>query len=227
MLSNPHAGTDLEAPWEQGFAAGFLPVDGDLSPPSPLTPEAQDAYSEGVQAGRLSIDGMRVPSVAPPEEPGTWEGLLFVGEHVGEHALLEYVKHQAVKQLGASAAAKFNLASGLFFLMSIAIFGPNRSEPFFDEAALLALRRAVEQISANGIADDNVELFLAACDLADHNLGIDDQFLRQGFWHGRVFLDFDSAKEEAIQHDHPGNTIVFRFQTASPGLVEAIELGTG
>jgi hypothetical protein len=103
MLSNPHVGTDLEAPWEQGFTGGFLAADRDLSPPSPLTPEAQDAYSEGVQAGRLSIDGMRVPPTTPPEEPGTWEGFLFVGEHVGEHVLLEYAKHQAVKQLGAAA----------------------------------------------------------------------------------------------------------------------------
>jgi hypothetical protein len=76
-----------------------------------------------------------------------------------------------------------------------------------------------------GIIDDNIELFMAACALPDHNLGNDDEFFRQGFWHGRVFLDFDSAKEEATQHDHPGDTIEFRFQTASPGLVEVIELG--
>jgi hypothetical protein len=67
MLSNPHAGTDLEAPWEQGFAAGFLPIDTGASPPSPLTLEAQQAYTEGLQAGRFSIGGMRVPPTPRPQ----------------------------------------------------------------------------------------------------------------------------------------------------------------
>src|SRR5713226_742136 len=106
MLSNPHAGTDLETPWEQGFAAGFLAADRDLSPPSPLTPEAQEAYSEGVQAGRFSINGMRVPPTRPPDTVGTWESLLeFGAEHVTEHVLLEYAKRQAVKKLGAEVAS--------------------------------------------------------------------------------------------------------------------------
>jgi hypothetical protein len=108
--------------------------------------------------------------------------------------------------------------------MSIAIFGPDRSEPFFDEAALRAFQRIRQQITDRGIADDNVELFLAACDLPNHDLGDTDEFLRQGFWHGRVFLDFESARSEAKAHGHPDDTIVFRFQTASPGLVEVIGL---
>jgi hypothetical protein len=140
--------------------------------------------------------------------------------------LIEIAKHQAVSKLGPAAAAKFNLAAGLFALLSIAVFGPDRSEPFFDEAALQALGRIVQQIAASGIADDNIELFMAACDLPDHNLGSDDEFFRQGFWHGRVFLDFDSARNEAIEHGHPDNTIVFRLQTASPGMVEIIDLST-
>jgi hypothetical protein len=131
--------------------------------------------------------------------------------------------HQAVKELGPQVASKFTLAGGLFFLMSVAIFGPDRSEPFFDEAALRALQRVARQIAELGIADDNLELFLAACDLPNHNFGDTDEFLRQGFWHGRVFLDFESARSEAEAHGHPDDTIVFRFQTASPGLVEVIK----
>jgi hypothetical protein len=225
MLSNPHAGTDLESPWEQGFAAGFLAADKDLSPPSPMTPEAQEAYSEAVQAGRFSINGMRVPATASPKEVGTWDSLIEFGvEHGLEHVLLELAKHNAKKVLGREVTGSSSLADAFLLVMSISIFGPDRSEPFFDEAAIRALERVTQQIAERGLADDNVELFLAACDLPDHNLGNADEFFRQGFWHGRVFLDFESAKSEAVAHDHPGDTIVFRFQTASPGLVEVIEL---
>jgi hypothetical protein len=197
-----------------------------------LTPEAQEAYSEGVQAGRFSINGMlgiRVPPTNPPAEVGTWESLFEFGvEHAVEHAALEFAKHQAIKTLSVESAAKmagqFRLAGPVIFVISVVIFGPDRSEPFFDEAALQALQRVTKQIAEQGVANDNVELFLAACDLADHALGSDDELLRQGFWHGRVFLDFESARSEATAHGHPGDTIVFRFQTASPGLVEMIEL---
>jgi hypothetical protein len=232
MISNPHAGTDLEAPWEQGFAAGFLAADQDLSPPSPLTPDAQAAYAEGVDAGRFSINGMlgiAVPATPPPPEVGTWESVFeFGAEHVATHVALEVAKHGASKVLSveraAAAASSFKLAGGLIFVISVAVFGPDRSEPFFDEAAARALERVAQQIAAGGVVSDNQELFLAACDRDDHNLGDEDEFLRQGFWHGRVFLDFDSANQEALDHAHPGNMVVFRFQTASPGVVEMIDL---
>ena len=232
MISNPHAGDDLESTWEEGFAAGFLAADRDLSPPSPLTPEAQEAYSQGAQAGRFSINGLlgiRVPPTAPPPEVGTWESIFEFGvEHGVEHVLLELAKHQTIKALGpaeaTSAASKFGLAGAVIFVISVAVFGPDRSEPFFDEAAIQAFNRVAQEITDSGITDNNLELFLAACDRSDHALGNADEFLRQGFWHGKVFLDFSSAKAEAAAHNHSGDMIVFRFQTSSPGLVELIEL---
>src|SRR5207244_10547156 len=89
MLSNPYTGSDLAEPWEQGFAAGFLAPDQDLTAPSPLTIDAQDAYNEGIIAGKLSIRGMRVPPVSPPERPGTWKSVVeFAVQRVTEHVLL-------------------------------------------------------------------------------------------------------------------------------------------
>ena len=227
MLINPHTGTELEAPWQQGFAAGFLAADQDLSPPSPLTPDAQDAFTEGVSAGRFSIQGMRIPPVAPPESEGDWESLWKLGaEQAAEHTLFEIAKHSIPKTLGRAAVGSFGLASAFVSVVSIAIFGPDRSEPFFDEAALRGLERVLQQISSQGMVQDdqNIELFMAACDLPDHGLGTQDEMLRQGFWHGRVFLDFESARAEAESHGHPDDTVICRFQTAAPGLVELVDL---
>ena len=257
MLSNrnPHKGTNLEAWWGQGFAAEFLVADRIISPPSskrknkegelePLTQEEQDAYREGREAGRLSINGMRARPTTPPAKFGTWDDLLvFAGEHGTEHVLLEIARHGVVKELGAEVASEFSLARGLYFLMSVAVFGPDRaifdldrSRPFFDRSAILALQQASQEVAEDGIFDSNVTFFLPACDLPAHTRIHDDEFLSQGFWHGRV-SDSESANSEAavhqseaavlqgeLVHHHPGNTIIFQFEIASPGLVQVIDV---
>lgn len=223
MSLNPFAGTELEQPFQEGFAAGFMSPDADNTPPSPFPLDAQDAYAKGVTSGRSATRGMRVPPVAPPSKPGTWEDLAHIGE-IGATAT-----HTVIEMIGAAAKAAATtgiaLAGALEIFVSVAIFGPDRSEPFFDEAALLGMRRVSDQLKANGVVKDNVDLFMAACDHTDHESFADggDELTRQGFFHGSVFVDFDSAVSEGKAHQHAADTRVLHFQTADPSTLEVIE----
>jgi len=218
MSLNPFAGTELEQPFQEGFAAGFISPDADDTPPSPFPLDAQDAYAKGVTSGRNATRGMRVPLIVPPEKPGTWEDLAHIGE-IGVD-----VAHTLIEMSGAAAKTGIALAGALEIFVSVAIFGPDRSEPFFEEAAALGIQRVAEQLKASGVVTDNIDLFMAACDHADHDFGTADELTRQGFFHGTVFLDFDSAANEGKAHVHIADTKVLHFQTATPGIVELIDL---
>ncbi len=218
MPSNPFAGTELEQPFQEGFAAGFMSPDTDNTPPSPFPLDAQDAYAKGVIDGRSATQGMQVPSVVPSEKAGTWEDLAHIGE-IGVD-----VTHTVIEMMGAAAKTGIALAGALEIFVSVAIFGPDRSEPFFEEAAALGMQRVADQLRANGVVTDNVDLFMAACDHTDHDPSPGDELTRQGFFHGSAFLNFDSAVNEGKAHVHVANTRVLHFQTVTPGIVEMIEL---
>jgi hypothetical protein len=64
--SNPYAGTEFEDVWKQGFDDGFAQPDEDHPAPSPLTPDAQAVYSEGVMAGKDAALPHPSQSVGPP-----------------------------------------------------------------------------------------------------------------------------------------------------------------
>jgi hypothetical protein len=223
MSANPFAGTELEQPFQDGFTAGFISPDADNMPPSPFPLDVQDAYAEGVVAGRKAMSGMAVPPTPPPDKPGTWEDLAHIGEIVADAA------HTGVKVFrvaGTAAKLAFGLAGALEIFVSVAIFGPDRSEPFFDEAATLALSRVKKELEQEGLIADNIELFMAACDRTDHAVSDLDELTRQGFFHGSVFVNFDEALAEGQAHVHPGDTRVLRFQTTAPNMIEVIELDT-
>src|SRR5262249_3485862 len=120
--------------------------------------------------------------------------------------------------------AKVALGGALEVFISVAIFGPDRSEPFFEEGAAMALRRVMDELTQNGVVSDNLDLFMAACDRTDHDRTDEDEPRPQGFFHGNVFLNFEQASAEAESHAHPGDTVVLHFQTASPDEVELIQL---
>jgi hypothetical protein len=54
-VTNPYAGTSLENAWKEGFDDGFAQPDEDHLAPSPLSPDAQTVYSEGVLAGKDAV----------------------------------------------------------------------------------------------------------------------------------------------------------------------------
>jgi hypothetical protein len=218
MASNPFAGTDLAEPWQQGFIAGFLAPDGDHTPPSPFAPEAQDAYAKGAATGQDAVRGLAVPPTLPPDEPGVWKDIIHTAE--AGKVLIELVR------AGGEDMAKVALGGALEVFISVAVFGPDRSEPFFEEGAASAIRRVMNELSDNGVISDNIDLFMAACDRTDHDRNDKDELSRQGFFHGSVFLNFDQASAQAQAHGHVGDTVVLHFQTASPDEVEVIELTT-
>jgi hypothetical protein len=218
MSLNPFAGTDLEQPFQEGFAVGFMSPDTDNTPPSPFSLDAQDAYAKGVTSGVDATHGMRVPPSVPPEKSGTWEDLAHFGE-IGVD-----VTHTLIEMSGAAAKTGIALAGALEIFVSVAIFGPNRSEPFFEDAAALGMRRVADQLRANGVVTDNIDLFMAACDHADHDPDTGDELTRQGFFHGNVFLNFDSAANQGRAHVHAADTRVLHFQTATPDIIELIDL---
>jgi len=215
MASNPFAGTDLAEPWQQGFVAGFLAPDDDHTPPSPFTPEAQDAYAKGAATGRDAVRGLALPPTPRPAKAGVWKDIIH-GTEAGK-VLIEVVT-------AAKDVANVALGGALEVFISVAVFGPDRSEPFFEEGAASAMRRVMDELTKNGVISDNLDLFMAACDRTDHDGSDHDELTRQGFFHGSVFLDFDQASAEAQAHSHPGDTVVLHFQTASPDEVEVIEL---
>jgi hypothetical protein len=71
---------------------------------------------------------------------------------------------------------------------------------------------------------ENIELFMAACDLQDHGTDQADAMTKQGWWHGSLYLSFEQALAEGRSHGHTENTRVLRFQTAAPDIIDVIEL---
>jgi hypothetical protein len=50
---NPFQGTQFEQDWLDGFKSGLVAPNAEISAPSPLTLEAQDAFNQGVSIGQM------------------------------------------------------------------------------------------------------------------------------------------------------------------------------
>jgi hypothetical protein len=211
MEDNPFAGTEFEQSWSEGFLAAFADPDDDISAPSPLTLEQQEVYLQGVSAGRKAGAGWRPPHAPPTDLSSDWE------EHAAKHTVLSVGGHLAKRAplfgpTGAEVAGVLSeVAFGVFF--SIAIWGP-ADVPTWDEGAVEILDRMRQQLADEGLVEDNVEPFMPACLLTEHQVTDDDELTRLGSWHGRVYADFDSALEEANEHGHSATTRILRYQSA-------------
>jgi hypothetical protein len=237
MAGNPFEGTNFETDWQNGFNAGMVAPDIAISAPSPLIPEAQDAFNQGVTAGQ-SINGLLSLPVPVPEATSFddfAEKAKEVG-HLAEPVLeLRVIAIEAVKawvkagseELGREAVKAVFVRAGLVFAFevafAIAIWGPRR-DSFFDGSVSERLQQIVGQIGEQGVASDNLELFMAVCFLPGHALDSGDILAGTGAWHGLFRLDFDTAVQDASQHEHRDDVRILRFQTASPTIVEILSI---
>jgi hypothetical protein len=223
MSTNPFAGTDFEQSWGEGFVAGYLAPDDDHPAPTPLTTDQQIVYSEGVLAGQVSIQGIRIPLTTNVDRDETWGIILHGGveaTHLGHSAF------EIAAQVAAGEAVAGTIGAALIFTFaSVAIFGPTPL-PFLEGAAAEAVRKIGQQLHEDGFISDDIELFMAACIRTDHehDPAGDDELTKRGWWHGRVFLNFEDALAEGKKHEHADETRVLRFQTVAPDILDAIEL---
>jgi len=91
------------------------------------------------------------------------------------------------------------------------------------QPASAAIRRLRDNLTSTGFVD-NLDLFIPLCDEQGHNLDASDEIFRNGFWHGKVFLDPESAAAEGRQHTHPDRVRIAHFQTVTPDIVEFIAI---
>jgi hypothetical protein len=222
---NPFAGTDLEDPWQQGFAVAFLTPNADHTPPSPLTPEAQDAFRQGATAGEVAVGQLSIPATSF-DEAGNWEKVLELSKAGTEagFSVYEMMTADATQTLTKGAVVSRLALGGSIAVVLCLIFGGvlTGEGDFIEVAAAQAFARVRDKLTSAGIVD-NLDLFMAVCDQQGHNLPPNDEILRNGFWHGKIFLSFDNASAEGAQHDHPASVRVVHTQTTSPELVEIIE----
>jgi hypothetical protein len=222
---NPYVGTAFEESWGQGFTRAFLLPDDEHTPPSPLEPEQQTAFAEGVLSGRDYGRGMGVGEASAEGHSGL-ESLITYGE-TGLHAagvLVDVVKlGQAVAAGAAAGPAAAGVAAGTFWLLVGFIFHSPHMTVHFEDSALQALNRVRHGLREGGLEADNIELFMAACDSTGHEHG-DDELTRIGWWHGHVFRTYEQARSEALAHGHAESTRVLRVQTAVTSQMEILEL---
>jgi hypothetical protein len=119
--------------------------------------------------------------------------------------------------IAVEAAAMEAITFGFLFF---AILGPNRSDPTFTEAALQGVHSLSDELASSGLTSSATEFFMAACAQEDHGRTNEDAMRREGWWHGTVFLDFESAAAEEAAHEHSG--IIMRFQAATPDVVDIL-----
>jgi hypothetical protein len=223
---NPFAGTDLEEPWQQGFAVAFLGTSGDHTPPSPLPPDAQDAFAKGATAGEVASGQFTVPPTSF-EEAGDWGKLLEIGGHAAaERAgfFMELVETNEAGELTLAALSRIALGGSLSFFLFLVFSGALTGEgDLIEVAAAAALRRVRDKLASAQIVD-KLDLFMAVCDQQGHGLAATDEILRNGFWHGTIFLNFDQAVAEARQHEHLATVRIVHLQTTIPDVVEVIDL---
>jgi hypothetical protein len=227
MSINPFEGTPLAESWQQGFTAGFLAPAGDHSAPLILEPEQIDAYNQGVETGRASSNlGFTLGPVSSSESVNVFaETTAHVGEIVeivGDGIHLVHVIKNATK---ATEIITASVAAVFWFAVLTAVLGPNRSIPFFDQAANQLFFNAISELQTTGIISSNLDFFMAACDRNDHGVSNTDIMTQQGWWYGPgLFPNFDQARAEALNHEHLENTRVLRFQTVDCGVVEMIKV---
>lgn len=219
MPENPYAGTVFQDVWKSGFDEAFASPDAEHTAPAVLVTDQRTVFAEGALAGQASSRGLEVPA----DESTNW---VTVIKEVGSE-VREFVAHTAfdLAFVEDSTVGMSSITAGLMMFAKVAIWGPERL-PFFDEAASQAVSQILGELQAQGATtSQNVELFMAACDQPTHGINASDPLRAQGWWHGRVFVDFDSAVAEAGVHgEHADRVRVLRFQSASPGTVDVIEL---
>jgi hypothetical protein len=222
---NPFAGTDLEQPWQQGFAAAFFAPNADHTPPSPLPQEAQDAFSQGAIAGAGASGQLAVPPTNF-DEAGDWGKMLEIGGHALVERggfFVELIQKNLEGELTTAAIGKIALGGSISFFLFLVFSGALTGEDDSIEAtAGAALRRVRAALASSQIAD-NLDLFMPVCDQQGHGLSATDEILKNGFWHGTIFLTFDQAVAEGRQHEHPATVRIVHFQTAAPDIVEVLD----
>ena len=214
--------TDREEAWQQGFVAGWLSPDDDHAPPMPLTTDQQEAYVSGVAAGRISVRGVRLPATATLGEKDGWGEMLHIAVDMAEFA---HGAFEISAELAEGTAIAGTVGASLIFtFLSVSIWGPD-GVPSFDEAAESAVGTVMKQLSEGGAVTDNVELYMAACDRTDHGPSDQgDDLTSRGWWHGRIYTDFEHAAADAMSHEHVDDARVLRFQSAAPDLFEVIDV---
>jgi hypothetical protein len=221
MSINPYEGTEFAASWQQGVLALLMDPDADHSAPLVLQPDHATAYGEGVLAGQdIAEGGLSLPLVSSSSSV-FGDYVETVGD-VADYANDVRTIFKRWRQGGVIAAEAAAMEAITFGFLFYAILGPNRSDPTFEEAALQGVLSLRDELAAAGLTSSGMEFFMAACAMDDHGRSGDDAMRREGWWHGRVFLDFDSAASDAAGHEH--NAIVMRFQAATPDLVEILRL---
>jgi hypothetical protein len=219
MTQNPYADTVFESSWQSGFDLGLAAPDDDHPAPSPLDLDQQTAFLEGSLAGQDEGHGNPTGN----QEPTNWVAIITELDGTAKKILL-HAAYDLTFVKGATVG--LSLATGAIMAFAeIAIWGPERP-PFFEEAATQALERILAELEAQGkTTTENVELFMAACDQTTHGRSDNDPLRAQGWWHGTVFLDLESALAEAQGHAaHPDRARVLRFQSAAPNGIDIIEL---
>ena len=223
---NPFAGTDLESFWQQGFAVAFMSPDTDHTPPSPLTPEAQDAWTQGATAGEVATGIISVPPTSF-DETGDWGKVAEIGAHgaiEAGHFVYEVFQAATSPQVVTLAAVgRLALGGSLFLVMGLIFTGALTGEEVLDPATTNVLGTVRDKLASAGIVD-TIDLFMPVCDQSSHGLGTSDALLANGFWHGHVFLSFDEAVNEGRSHEHPGSVRVVHVQSTTPDLVEVIDM---
>lgn len=225
MSLNPFIGTEFETSWQQGFTAGFLAPNEEHNAPLVLTPDQIRAYDEGVLFGINSFrEGISLSQVQPSPSNGFAETVAHVGEAVELIGERMHIIHVVKLGKGALATGTAVGAAAFWSFVFLAVLGPNRSVPFFDEAAEQLFVGTISELTETGMISQNLELFMAACDRNDHEVSDLDVMTQQGWWHGGgLFLTFDQARNEALSHEHSENTRVLRFQISNPEIVEMIK----
>jgi hypothetical protein len=111
--ANPYAGTALGDSWQQGFADGSAEPDEPHPPPSPLTPDNQTAYSEGVLAGQQAArpaPASNQSSGDKPPDPATQdpqpEPTKSEGDSGTKDTLIDIAKSKGLVAAGEAIAGK-------------------------------------------------------------------------------------------------------------------------
>lgn len=223
---NPFAGTELEQAWQEGFAQALLAPTADHTPPSPLSLDAQDAFGKGATAGEVASGQLGMPPTSF-DEAGDWDKLAEIGGHaVAERAgfFIELIEANEAGQLTMTALSRIAIGGSLAFFLFLVFSGALTGEgDFIEDAARAALRRVRDKLAAAQF-DENIDLFMAVCDQQGHAHAATDEILKNGFWHGTIFLNFDQALAEAKQHEHLADIRIVHFQTAAPDIVEMLEV---
>lgn len=218
MVNNPYFNTEFADSWQQGFVAGYLNPDDSESPPMVLLPDHQAVYSEGLEFGReISGKGIVLPDV--PMEDNALDEIAKEAVHVFDVIEIGRTVYEVV--WGAAEVSSLGF-SAIFLFASTAVFGPDRSIDF-DEAAKVSVLNVMHKLQETGFMSENIELYMAACD-SQHSKSNKDALTIHGWWHGKLFLNFDQAKVEGLNHNHIENTKILRFQSAMPNVIDIINL---